>query len=424
MVLESACRMGRKLMLVELVGRGMTVTESAVMVGMVRQVAQKWLKRVRELGVEAGLKEQSRARKTQRRFEGPAIEELFKLRRQHPRWGPKHLLAQVAARMPSLVLPAASTLTELLRAEGLLTKRRRQRRNKPVFHQKRATAPNEIWTIDFKGQFRLRNGMMCYPLTIRDAFTRKVLRIVALPNTRHQAVIEALLSAFAEYGLPEMLHSDTGAPFGSTGFGRLSQISLFVMRLGIQPTFSRPAKPQDNGGHERMHLDLKHETAMPPANSMAGQQKRFAAFIECFNQERMHQALGMKTPDSQWRKSPRRLRKSALFAKYDASWETRRIDKSGKMAWGSKSIFIGSALRGADLGLEPLDEGLWRVHFASFPIGFLIEKPSGMIVLDYLDDEPKPKAEPTSQRKSRQLTYEEEHGAFARDARFGEQHVA
>jgi putative transposase len=394
---ESACRMGRKTMLVELVGRGVTVTEAAVMAGMVRQVAQKWLKRVRELGPEEGLKEQSRARKTQRRFEGPAIEELLEMRRLHPRWGPMHLLAQLAEKKPGLVLPAASTLTELMRTAGLLSKRRRQRRNKPVFHQRQAASPNEVWTIDFKGQFRLRNGKMCYPLTLRDAFSRKVLRIVALPNTRHPAVIEMLMSAFAEYGLPEMIHSDTGAPFGSTGFGRLSQISLFIMRMGIRHSFSRPAKPQDNGGHERMHLDLKCETAMPPANSMAGQQKRFDAFIECFNRLRMHQALGMKRPDSQWKKSPRRLRKSAPSTKYDASWETRRIDKSGKMTWGRNTIFVGSALRGADLGLEPLDDGLWRLHFASFPIGLLLQKLNETTLLDYLDDEPKPQ----DQRASR-----------------------
>lgn len=422
MVPESSCRMGRKRMLVELVGRGLTVTEAALVAGMVRQVAQKWLKRVRELGLEAGLKEQSRARKTQRRFEGPAIEKLFELRRLHPRWGPKHLLAQLAKKDPSLVLPAASTLTEMLRAEGLLSKRHRQRRNKPVFHQRRATAPNQIWTIDFKGQFRLLDGRMCYPLTIRDAFSRKVLRIVALPNTRHPAVIEALMSAFAEFGLPEMLHSDTGAPFGSTGFGRLSQISLFVIRLGIQPTFSRPAKPQDNGGHERMHLDLKYETAMPPANSMAGQQKRFAAFMECFNQVRMHQALGMETPDSKWKKSPRRLPKSPRCTKYDASWETRRIDRSGKMAWRNGTVFIGSALRGADLGLEPLDDGLWVLHLADFPIGFVIEKRSGTTVLAYMDDEPTLQVE--SWMWGHQPTSEPEQGAFARYARCGEQRVA
>jgi hypothetical protein len=230
---------------------------------------------------------------------------------------------------------------------------------------------------------------MCYPLTLRDAYSRKGLRIIALPNTRHEAVIDALRSAFAEFGLPEMLHSDTGAPFGSTGFGRLSQISLFVMRLGIQPTFSRPGKPQDNGGHERMHLDLKRETAMPPAKSMTAQQKRFDAFVEYFNQVRMHQALGMKRPDGVWKESPRRMPLRKRRTKYDANWETRRIDSSGKMAWGSGTVFVGAALRGANLGLEPLDDGLWRLYFASFPIGFVIEGGNSTTVLGYLDDEPK-----------------------------------
>lgn len=418
MASESACRMGRKRLLIELVDRGVSVTEAAATVGMSRETAHKWLKRVRELGLEEGLKEESRARKTQEKFEGPAVEKLLELRRLHPRWGSEHLIAQLAKRDPSLVLPAASTLTEMLRAKGLLSQRHRQRRNQPVFHQRRATAPNQIWTIDFKGQFRLRDGTICYPLTLRDAFSRKVLRIVALRNTRHEAVIEVLLSAFEEFGLPEVLHSDTGAPFGSTGFGRLSQISLFVMRLRIRPTFSRPGKPQDNGGHERMHLDLKHETAVPPANSMAGQQKRFDVFMKGFNGIRLHQALGMNTPDSKWKKSPRRLATSARHKKYDASWEVRRIDSSGKMAWRSGTVFIGSALRGADLGLEPLDEGLWLLHLVNFPIGFLVEKRSGTVALNYLDDEPTPSAE-SWMKVGHQPTYEPEQGAFARYARCG-----
>ena len=419
---ESTCRMGRKQMLMDLVVRGFSVTEAALLAGMARQTAQKWLKRVREEGLEAGLKERSRARETQKHFEGSAIDELLALRRLHMTWGARHLLAQLAKRKPWLKLPSHDTLRKRMRDAGLIRPRHRQRRNKPVFHQRRATAPNEVWTIDFKGQFRLGDGDMCYPLTIRDAFTRKVLRIVGLRNTRHEAVIETLMSAFAEFGLPETLHSDTGAPFGSTGFGRLSQVSLFLMRLGIEHTFSRPGKPQDNGAHERLHLDLKRETAMPPAYSMAKQQKRFDAFMKCFNQVRMHQALGMKTPDSQWKKSARRRPKTTPDTKYDASWETRRIDVTGKMIWKQVDVFIGAALRGALLGFEPLDEGVWRMHFASFPIGMLIERRTGTMVLAYLPDDSKSKAaveRATAKRRARKRT-----GAFARSARFGERLVA
>lgn len=371
---ESACRVGRRTLLVELVAeKGMSVTEAAAVTGMSRQCAHKWLERAKAHGVERGLKDESRARKTQRRFEGAAVEMLLALRRLHRTWGSKHLLAQLRKREPRLALPSASTLTELMREEGLLEKRVRYRRHEPIFRQRRATGPNDIWTIDFKGQFRLGDGQMCYPLTIRDAFSRKVLRVVGCTNTRHEAVLKTLASAFAEFGLPRMLHSDTGAPFGSTGLGRLSQVSLYVMQLGIQPTFSRPGKPQDNGGHERMHWDLKQETAMPSARTMASQQARFDAFIECFNTERMHQALQMKTPDSVWCPAARRLPSTLRETQYEASWETRSIDVSGRMPWRGGNVFIASALRGKRIGLEPLDDGMWRLHFAAQPIAFLCE---------------------------------------------------
>lgn len=380
---EGTCRVGKRTLLVELVTeKGMSVTEAAEVTGMSRQCAHKWVKRAKALGIERGLQDESRARKTQRRFEGLAIEKLIALRRLHRTWGSNHLLAQLRKREPLLALPSASTLTELMRHAGLLLKTRRQRRHKPIFRQRLAMKPNDIWTIDFKGQFRLGNGQMCYPLTIRDAFSRKVLRVIACANTRSEAVLKALKSAFLEFGLPRMLHSDTGAPFGSTGLGRLSQISVYVMRLGIKPTFSRPGKPQDNGGHERMHWDLKQETAMPPASSMRAQQKRFDAFIKCFNTERMHQALDMATPDSVWCPSERRLPSTPPESKYDASWEARRIDVTGKMAWRSGDVFVASALRGMRVGLEPLDTGMWRLHFAGQPIAFLCETASATRIED------------------------------------------
>lgn len=383
MALEGMCRVGKRMLLVELVTeKGLSVVEAAEATEMTRQCAHKWLKRAKDLGTRRGLEDQSRARKTQQRFEGVAVEMLLALRRIHRTWGSKHLLAQMRKREPKLVLPSANTLTELMRAEGLLSKRRRQRRHEPIFPRSRAKAPNDIWTIDFKGQFRLRDGQMCYPLTIRDAYSRKVLRVVACADTKSEKVLKALKSAFAEFGLPRILHSDTGAPFGSTGLGRLSQISLYVMELGIKPTFSRPGKPQDNGGHERMHWDLKQETAMPPKGTMTSQQKHFDGFVECFNTERMHQALRMKTPDSVWRPSKRRLPSKPQETKYDASWEVRRIDVSGKIGWRNKNVFIASALRGKRIGLEQVDSDVWRLHFAGQPIAFLSEMATSIRIDD------------------------------------------
>jgi putative transposase len=378
MAWKGTCAVGERIQLVELVrNRDVPVAEAARVFGVSRKTAHKWLARADAFGLENGLRDASRARHRQEQFEGPAVELLLELRRQHPTWGPRTLLYSVARKEPNLVLPAASTLGDILRRQGLVAPRKRKARpgTSPYLPgDSTPLEPNDRWTIDFKGQFRLLNGELCYPLTLRDAVSRAVLRIDAFECTRGGLVLPVLTTAFEEHGLPLELHSDTGSPFASNGLARLSTVSVFALKLGIRPVFSRPGKPQDNGGHERMHRDLKAETTRPPSRTVAEQQHRFDAFRTVFNEDRPHHALAGETPMSRWKPSPRKMPSSIPEPSYPKHWETRRVDRSACLYWHSRPVMVTKALMGEPLGLEPIDDGLWRIHFASLAIALLDER--------------------------------------------------
>jgi transposase InsO family protein len=376
MAWKGKCPVGERQQLVELVRRGVPVVEVAAMFGVARKTAHKWIGRADALG-ELGLQDQSRARHRVERFEGPAVDSLLVLRRKHPTWGPRKLLDCLKLQQPGLSLPAASTAGELLKRSGLVTPRVSRAPRSVATYQVGETQPkhpNDRWTVDFKGEFRLGNGVLCYPLTLRDAVSRKLFDIYGLPSTRGVGVKARYERAFREYGLPLEMHSDTGKPFGSHGLARLSWLTVYLLKLGIRPVFSRPGKPQDNGGHERMHRDLKAETARPPAGNMAGQQKRLNRFRNCFNAERPHEALQGNTPDSAWRPSPRRYPSQLSDPEDPAHWEVRRATEQGRILWKSQHVVVTSALAHQRVGLEPIDDGVWRVHFAVLAIGILDER--------------------------------------------------
>lgn len=353
--------------------KGISVTDIAELAGVSRQTVHKWLRRAAEYGVGSGLEDRSRARLTQERFDGSSMDELIALRRKHPTWGARALVLHIAKRRPHVELPAASTLHDRLKIEGLVAPRRRLKRYGPLYRpgDTTPTEPNDRWTIDFKGHFRMRDGKVCYPLTVRDAATRMVLAIVGGGDQRTSTVLPLVRGLFEQHGLPRELHSDTGAPFGSTGFGRLSALSLFVLEQGVLPVFSRPGKPQDNGAHERMHRDLKAETTRPPGANMKHQQELFEAFRECYNVERPHQALDGLSPAMLWQPSERKFTLTPAPYRYPPHWERRPIDRSGKLTIEGMSIFVANNLRGMMLGLEPMDEGLWKLHLATLFIGML-----------------------------------------------------
>lgn len=356
-----------------------TMSELCQRFGISRKTGYKWLTRYRDGGLQA-LDDQSRAPKTIPHRTPPPVEEaLVALRRRHPHWGARKLLVVLARRRPDLAhrygLPAASTTTDILRRHGLIEPKRPRRKHRPARSTPiAAEAPNDVWTADFKGEFLLGSRRYCYPLTVQDAYSRTLLACQALRSTRHQGAHPVFERLFDTYGLPAAIRTDNGAPFASVGLHRLSRLGVYFIKLGIRRSLIEPGCPQQNGRHERMHRTLKAETARPPAATLEAQQERFEAFRQEFNTERPHEALGMKTPASQYACSPRRMPARLPEPSYDGPLEVRRVAKSGSFRWRGRFVFLTTVLAREHIGLEEVDDGVWNVLFYDMLLARLDER--------------------------------------------------
>ena len=227
-------------------------------------------------------------------------EAALRLRRRHPSWGPRKVRAWLMAHDPATGWPAASTLGRLFDEAGLTVPRRRRGRVPPrTAPFAGCGGPNAVWTADFKGWFRTGDGARCEPFTLLDSFSRYLLRCQAVPRADTSIVQAILEAAFRDYGLPEVLRSDNGAPFAGRGAGGLSRLSVWLIKLTVRPERIDPGSPEQNGRHERMHLTLHRETATPPAADLRAQARRLAAFRRCYNEERPHEAPGQQPPARQ-----------------------------------------------------------------------------------------------------------------------------
>ena len=352
---------------------GFSVAELCRAYGVSRVTGHKWLRRYREAGV-AGLADQSRARHTQPEAYSDDVRDLIIAGRvSHPTWGAKKLKPWLAKKHPRLDLPSLTTIESILRKANLVRARRRSRRLAGAIGGREGDdRVNGIWAVDFKGDFRQGDGKRCYPLTVTDSCSRYLLKCHALPSTKLEGTWKAFHALFTEYGVPERIRSDNGLPFASTGLGRLSQLSVYWMTLGIDLERTRPGKPQDNGRHERMHRTLAEETTRPPARTRIGQQRRFNQFRREFNEERPHEALEMRCPVDLYDPSTRAYEEQPY--EYPGHFEVRRVTEAGQMTWRNHSVSVSKSLAGQDVGLVEIDDGVWKVSFRSLPLGRLIER--------------------------------------------------
>lgn len=344
-----------------------TMTELCADYQISRKTGYKWVERYEASGAR-GLHDQSRRPQHSPLATAPdVVDALVALRRRHPLWGAKKLLAVAARRDPTVAWPRRSTVCDLLKARGLVAARRRRRgpaRSEPA-PLPPITGPNDLWTTDFKGEFRTGDGVLCYPLTLRDGFSRFVLRCDALMGRTYEATRARFEQAFAAYGLPVRIRSDNGGPFASTGLGRLSRLSVWWLRLGIALERIALGHPEQNGSHEQFHAVLKAETARPPACHAAAQQRRFARFCREYNSERPHDALHDAVPASRYQPSPRPLPRQLPALEYPSHCERRRVSTVGTVSWRNQPLFLSEALAGEDVAFEEIDDGIWTLRFAT-----------------------------------------------------------
>ena len=348
--------------------------------GISRNTGYKWLARYRSQGA-SGLEDRSRAPHEHGRRMAPEIAAaILALRRDRPHWGPLKLRAVLQRRQPEVSWPAASTIGDLLRRQGLSDRRRRRgsiARPSPTDFAPIAAA-NDLWCIDFKGWFRTCDGRRCDPLTITDAYSRYAL-LCRIVEPLHAPVEAAVLAVFKRHGLPKAIRSDNGPPFAAPGPGGLTRLSLSWLKAGIALERIAPGKPQQNGRHERFHRTLKQETSSPPAENARLQQARFDSFCQDYNHNRPHEALDQKPPASLWQPSPRPYPEQLAQPWYDAAHAVRRVRSSGEIKWGGASVFISETLAGESVGIAETGEGDWIVRYAQIDLGIIDPKRNRLI---------------------------------------------
>lgn len=349
--------------------------------GISRKTGYKWLARFRDVGV-VGLADRSRAPHTCPHRMTEEMEALFRQERgKHPHWGPRKLLDRLEKSSPEALqelleqgqrLPAASTIGEALRRAGLVPSRKR--RTRPAHPGASALSnvaiePNDVWSTDFKGEFRTQDGKWCYPLTVSDAASRYLLECASLPSTEHAGAQPVFERLFRQNGLPIAIRSDNGCPFCSVALCGLSRLSVWWMKLGIIHQRIAPGKPQQNGRHERMHRTLKAETTRPPAQNRNKQQERFMAFRQEYNELRPHEALGMRTPSSIWTPSDRTMPERIPRPEYPGHMEVRSVKCNGEIKFLGHRPFISLVLVGETVALEEVDDGIWSLYFCNSLLG-------------------------------------------------------
>lgn len=351
---------------------GERMTELCRDYGISRKTGHKLKKRYEEQGA-LGLLDQSRAPHCIPHKTPPEVAELVVAERlRHPHWGAKKLKEVLEIRLGH-ALPSASTLGEILLRHGLITPRKRRPRHKACPTLLRvADRPNDVWCVDYKGQFRLGDGSYCYPLTVTDQFSRFILGCDAMAAIDEEQARESMTALFREYGLPQFMRSDNGAPFASTGLAGLTKLSVFWMRLGIRPERIRPAHPQENGRHERMHRTLKRETTRPARSNILQQQERFDDFVLEFNTERPHEALDMKRPADLYTPSRRPFPKRLPEPEYPTHDDVITVDHRGhiKLPGRLGRPYLSAALAGQVVGLLEADDGRWLASFLDLDLGY------------------------------------------------------
>ena len=348
-----------------------TVTDLCRRYGVSRETFYVW-KRRRASGSERWFEELSRAPGVCPHATPPEmIAAVTAMRAQFRGAGPKKIRARLLRKFADVALPATSTIGDILKRAGLVEPRTRRRH---AIDQGTITAGSEVangeWAIDFKGWFRTMDGQRIDPLTVSDTASRYLLSVRIVPPT-HDGVKSALARLFAEVGLPEAIRSDNGSPFGSTGAGGLSRLSVWFLKLGIEPRYIPPSSPQDNGRHERMHRTLKAETTRPPAECWELQQVRFNIFRRAYNEERPHEALDQTTPASHWQPSRRFLKTRIEEPWYDAFHEVRRVRPDGTIKWRGEPVFIGEALAREPIGIAEHARAGHVVRFCHRDLGII-----------------------------------------------------
>lgn len=372
---KERCAMDQKIQMIgDYLDRKFTVTRLSEIYGVSRNTIYKWIERYKEGGNE-GLTGKSPL--PLRHPNATPIEiarEIVALKLKYTCWGPKKLVWWLNRHYPERKWPAVSTTGKILKQTGLV-KTRKKRQRTPSYTEPflECAGPNIVWSADYKGQFKTKDGQLCYPLTISDNYSRYLLCCKGLKHPNYEETRPVFEAVFKEYGLPVAIRTDNGSPFASTGLGGLSKLSAWFIKLGVIPERIQRGHPEQNGRHERMHETLKEATTNPPQKNLRKQQKAFDQFISENNNEKPHGALGMHTPAAYYRPSLRVFPKRLIKINYHGNFTVRQVRHNGEIKWKGEKVFVSQALAGETVGLKPIVPHQWQIFYSTYCLGVLDE---------------------------------------------------
>jgi transposase InsO family protein len=353
-----------------------TITELCDKFGISRPSGYRLIGRYEKYGIE-GLLERSRApidhpNRTKKEVE----DKILELKNRHSKWGAKKLRILLFNDFQEYEIPSVVTVHNILSKHGMVCPQRRLRRVRPVYPIFDPQECNEVWSADYKGKFKMRNGIYCHPLTIADSRSRFLFTAKAHKSENLKSVKTEFTRVFRKYGLPKQIHTDNGTPFGSvTSIQRFTRLSYWFIELGITPVFSDPAHPEQNGRHERMHRDLKAACAMPSSYDLRSQQRKLNAFVNEYNTVRPHEALGMKTPEMVHKYSNKPFPERIEKYEYPSHFKVMNVTQNGAVRWKSYYwVFLTNGLKGKQVGAEERGNGIWKVFYRDVFLGYFNEK--------------------------------------------------
>jgi transposase InsO family protein len=379
---KSLSRQEQRYRLIHLMGMGrVSVTQLCRQQKISRKTAYKWRQRYQQARL-GGLRD--RPRRPKKVFGQPAafwLQRIKQQRRRRPTWGARKLRQCLRREFGEAGLPSVAAISRWLKRWGLARGRRRRQPGPTVLRRplRPARHCNAVWTVDFKGWYRLKDGTRVDPLTIRDLYSRYGLRVglqrgQSLVKTRRQMV-----KRFTKYGLPRRIRCDNGSPFGGPGPTGLTRLSAWWVKLGIGVEFITPGRPQENGSHEQFHRVYQLDVATKPTRTLHGQQRKSDRWLKRYNEERSHEALAMERPAEHYQPSRRPLPGRLPPWTYQASWLKRWVRGNGEINWQGKRRFVGEAFVGDYVGLQPRRAGVWRVYFGPLLVGELHAAETGNI---------------------------------------------
>jgi transposase InsO family protein len=345
--------------------------------GISRTTGHQLIKRYLKEGVDCLEERSKRPRNIPHKTPEKIEQAIVKLRSKHKNWGARKLMVLLLKEFSATEIPSENTVNKILSRHGLVKRRkRRPQKITPQNPKHNSSECNEIWSADYKGKFRMGNGRYCYPLTITDKFSRYLFEVSCHYKPNYEAVKRGYIKVFRQHGQPLFIHTDNGSPFGSVrSVKRYSRLCYWLIDHGIEPLFSDPGCPQQNGRHERMHKDLKADCTKPPRSTLASQQRRIDAFVKEYNEIRPHESLDMATPGSVYESSPRPYQQKVKAYCYDGSLKVLKVMKNGAIRWGGHDwVFVSEAAIGRYMGMEEIGNGIWKMYYRHVFLGYFDEK--------------------------------------------------